>query len=225
MADADLSILQNLKRKHTNNPNARVEAWDQYFYTRFVSPSPSIQTQEHPHISSLRPYFTLGGTFEGLSTLFTALYGIRFEPSTTLAGETWHEEVRKLDVVHETEGKIGTIYCDLLQREDGGRKYDSAAHFTVRCSRLVTHEEMGERRWEQEGFRNSEAEVMTKEGVKQLPIVVLVTDFGRPDGGICGKATLLSFEEVKTLFHEMGHAMHCESYLFYVPLHVARNIN
>ncbi|KAJ3035088.1 Mitochondrial intermediate peptidase, partial [Rhizophlyctis rosea] len=209
LAESDLSILQNLKRRHTNNPSAQVEAWDQYFYTRFVSPSPSHSTDTSPSepltTSSLRPYFTIGNTFKGLSTLFQSLYGIRLEPSTTLLGETWHSEVRKLDVVHETEGKIGTIYCDLLQREDGGRKYDSAAHFTVRCSRLVTREEMRERRWEGDGFRNKEAEKVVEGGVKQLPVIVLVTDFVRSQGG---GATLLSFEDVKTLFHEMGHAMH-----------------
>ncbi|KAJ3037654.1 Mitochondrial intermediate peptidase [Rhizophlyctis rosea] len=218
--EADVSILRNLKRTHTNDPNARIEAWDQNFYTRFISPSAPITTSlsadplhtpqaEDSASTSLIPYFTIGGTFEGLSSLFTALYGIRFEPSTTLAGETWHDEVRKLDVVHETEGRIGTIYCDLLQRRGGERKYDTAAHFTVRCSRLITKEEMEEVAGVPGGggklLRNPDGEKKTERGLKQLPIVVLVTDFARPveDG-----TTLLSLEEVKTLFHEMGHAMH-----------------
>ena len=47
-----------------------------------------------------------------------------------------------------------------------------------------------------------------KEGRYQLPIVVLTTDFGTVDEA--GQPALLGWHEVETLFHEMGHAMHCE---------------
>jgi intermediate peptidase len=50
--------------------------------------------------------------------------------------------------------------------------------------------------------------VKGKEGRFQLPLVVLTTDFVRPtveDG-----PSLLAWPEVETLFHEMGHAIHCE---------------
>jgi intermediate peptidase len=63
------------------------------------------------------------------------MYGITLEPESPLLGEVWHDTVRKLAVVHQTEGRIGTIYCDLYKRneeEDGVRKYENPAHFTIR---------------------------------------------------------------------------------------------
>lgn len=43
----------------------------------------------------------------------------------------------------------------------------------------------------------------------QMPIVVLVTNFQKRRDG----PTLLTLHEIDTLFHEMGHAMHCNIYL------------
>ncbi|CAG8663152.1 4154_t:CDS:2, partial [Acaulospora colombiana] len=46
-----------------------------------------------------------------------------------------------------------------------------------------------------------------KDGRYQLPVVVLVCDFVKPKNAKI--PTLLNWIEVETLFHEMGHAMHC----------------
>ena len=42
----------------------------------------------------------------------------------------------------------------------------------------------------------------------QQPVVVLMTDFAPPNIGH-GGASLLRWHDVETLFHEMGHAIHC----------------
>ncbi|KAJ3290651.1 Mitochondrial intermediate peptidase [Borealophlyctis nickersoniae] len=216
-AQADVSRLQNVKRAHatTAERTPTINSWDRSYYAQFISPSSALAdtqsssdpfhpspTTEHAPVS---PYFSVGTTFEGLSSLFTTLYGISLQPAPVRIGETWHPDVRKLDVVHETDGKIGIIYCDLYQRDGPGRKYDTAAHFTIRCSRKVDEEEEG---WGSENaalVRNRDAEKDQKDGKYQLPIVVLVTDFRRPSAEM---PSLLSITEVGTLFHEMGHAMH-----------------
>jgi intermediate peptidase len=46
-----------------------------------------------------------------------------------------------------------------------------------------------------------------RDGLYQLPVVVLMCDFSVPTDRV---PSLLSWHEVETLFHEMGHAMHCE---------------
>ncbi len=130
-----------------------------------------------------------------------------------MPGEVWHEDVRKLDVIDEREGKIGTIYCDLFNRNG---KFQNAAHYTVKCSRRVDDDdgvgdipsgidltEMGELLKSDHGEK-----IKGKTGRYQLPVIVLTCDFANPKGR--NNPSLLNWVEVETLFHEMGHAMHCK---------------
>ncbi|KAI3656980.1 hypothetical protein MP638_004254 [Amoeboaphelidium occidentale] len=84
----------------------------------------------------LKEYFTVGSVISGASRLFKQLYGVRFEPEPVADGEVWHKSVRKLSVIDEEAGKIGTIYMDLYKRSRNELpKLSSAAQFTIRCSR------------------------------------------------------------------------------------------
>ncbi len=180
-------------------------AWDRdYFSERYV------QSQAPASLAPLAPYFSVGTVMRGLSRLFSRLYGISFRPATPAPGEVWHPSVRRLDVVDEEQGTIGVIYCDLFSRES---KPPSAAHYTVRCSRRVDDDdtrgdglpEGWDSRWGP-GLETEGDAVRGMTGRYQLPIVVLCTDFGND----ANRPALLGWHEVETLFHEMGHAMHCE---------------
>ena len=220
LARADLRVLQAAKKSHLGGGygSAKINAWDKDFYTDYSATSSSL-----PDMS---PFFSLGTCFSGLSKLFTSLYGIRFEVEDVAPGEIWVEGVRKLRVIDEDEGRIGTIYCDLFDREG---KQAGAAHYTVRCSRRIdddfadsdfTPEGMGMidgvgiPRADMEGLETNGVRWRGREGVHQEPIIVLVCGFGN-SGSESSKAktgpTLLQWHEVETLFHEMGHAIHCQS--------------
>jgi intermediate peptidase len=215
-AAADIAALQRLKATSlTGNPISPdvstaslppLYAWDRDFYAEKLALS--LNASSLPPIS---PYFSTGTVLLGLSRLFTRLYGISFRPAPISAGEVWHPSVRRLDVVDESEGLIGVIYCDLFSR-DG--KPPTAAHYTVRCSRRVDDDDLrGDRL--PEGWDAAYGPGLEEEGVGQrgrdgryqLPIVVLTTDFGTAEAG---RPALLSWTDVETLFHEMGHAIHCE---------------
>lgn len=77
------------------------------------------------------------------------------------------------------QGLLGYIYADLYWREG---KSEQPAQFTIRSGRQISP------------------------GRYQTPIVGLVCGFraNKPR-----EPTLLNHGEVETLFHEMGHAMHC----------------
>lgn len=224
-----LGVLARLKTRHGRQADSSrssvFEAWDRDFYAEQHLKSLALSTPgaQQP-ISS---FFSVGNVFSGLSRMLSSLYGIRMRPAALQSGEAWDGEVVKLEVVEEDassstgESVIGTIYADLFSRPG---KPPSAAHYTVRCSRRIDDDDHegdfrfgklqdGSQLDPQLGNRGSAAASLDVEakpnpgrpGLYQLPIVVLLCDFVRPsrDG-----ASLLSWTEVQTLFHEMGHAIH-----------------
>ncbi|KAK6521073.1 Mitochondrial intermediate peptidase [Arthrobotrys conoides] len=198
LADKEVSAITNQKAKLHNLTNPTVYAFEKDYYLHQV-----IEQQKSvlgdPDISS---YFSLGTVMQGLSRLFTRLYGIRLVPRETAPGEIWNDDVRRLDVISDSEGHIAVVYCDLFQREG---KNPNPAHFTVRCSRAIDEEEIIEEKLE-EGEGDGMATARNKDGVLyQLPTIALICDFSTPAGS---STPLLGFNEVTTLFHEMGHAIH-----------------
>ncbi|KAL0579465.1 Mitochondrial intermediate peptidase [Marasmius crinis-equi] len=196
-----LNALSLRKQAHLNLPSQPViQAWDRDFYCPPEPPSPPIPL----------PPLTVGTVFMGLSRLFKHLYGISLRPVHPQAGEVWHSNVHKLEVVDEEKGVIGWIYADLFARRG---KASGAAHYTVRCSRRTDDDdEMNDGPLGEEVRESLEFEAMRRhrvpgqEGVYQLPLVVLLCEFARPSAS--RGATVLEWHEVNTLFHEMGHAMH-----------------
>ncbi|ONH68195.1 Mitochondrial intermediate peptidase [Cyberlindnera fabianii] len=169
-----------------------LKPWDRDYFSTIYFASQRTSNQEQ-----LSSYFSLGSVMQGLSNLFSKIYGIQLVPAPLLAGESWSNDVRRLDVVSENEGLIGVVYCDLFQR---GGKTPNPAHFTVCCSRKIYADEAPE----DLALIQKGTSPLTNEQF-QLPVISLVCNFER-HGGI-GKC-LLTLNEVETIFHEMGHAMH-----------------
>ncbi|KAK8869860.1 hypothetical protein IAR55_000428 [Kwoniella newhampshirensis] len=215
-AAADIATLQRVKATAVtgnyfdpDNANTahlpRLHAWDREFYAEkymaTLAPNSSL--------ASITPYFSTGTAMAGLSKIFSNLYGISFKPVSVSPGEVWHSSVRRLDVVDENEGTIGVIYCDLFSRAG---KPPSAAHYTVRCSRRVDDDDTAgdglPEGWDERyglGLDVTGDQLKGREGRYQLPIVVLTTDFGSVEDA---RPALLGWNDLETLFHEMGHAIH-----------------
>jgi intermediate peptidase len=183
-AEANLQPLKEDKQQFEGN--APFQVWDRNFYqSRYER---IHQNRHNLYSDPLSPFLSVGTVIQGLSRLFIRLYGIKFVPKETQPGEVWHEDVRRLDVYNEN-GLIGAMYCDIFQRL--GKELSPPAHYTIRCSRRVDHED---------------DDAIIRDGY-QLPIIALVCDFSRPGS----RPSFLSWTEVETLFHEMGHALHCSS--------------
>ncbi|KAH6690261.1 mitochondrial intermediate peptidase [Leptodontidium sp. MPI-SDFR-AT-0119] len=203
-----LADLLAAKKSYTRNPNATLEPWDKEFYMSQVLASVPSRLRNSDFLSS---YFSLGRVMQGISRLFTRLYGVRFVPRENLPGETWNSDVRTLDIISETDGHVAVMYCDLFARQG---KSPNPAHFTIRCSRRIRDGEIQEAaaianplfESAEQAANDGMAFSKTSNGVMQLPIIALICNFATTAGS--KKPSLLSFNEVTTLFHEMGHAIH-----------------
>lgn len=204
-AQAELDTLTAIK--HSHGDPSPLQLWDRDYYASKLLHSVRSRRKSSNVLSE---FFSLGTVIQGLSRLFSRLYGIRFAPRETLPGETWNDDVRRLDVIDETEGHIAVVYCDLFEREG---KNPNPAHFTVRCSRRIDLDELdldsssaaSDLQPEDDGMASARR---TSTGeLYQLPTIALICDFSRPNN-LSQQPTLLTFREVTTLFHEMGHALH-----------------
>ncbi|XP_077987741.1 mitochondrial intermediate peptidase-like [Glandiceps talaboti] len=168
----ELSQLKAVKRKY-NSTTPEIKAWDLPYYAGLARHQICDLNSTH-----YAPYFSLGTCMDGLSLIFTSLYGIQLLDEETKPGEIWAPDVKKVAVVHETEGVLGYIYCDFFERCG---KSQQDCHFTIRGGRCLD------------------------DGSYQLPVVVLMCSFPPPTSTT---PSLLTHSMMENLFHEMGHAMH-----------------
>ena len=170
-AIAEVKYLEQVKLRHGSKPT--LEAWDTAYYGG-IARHETCKVSNH----EISQYFSLGGCMEGLSNLFSSLFGVTLECEDAEYGETWSHDVHKLAVKHETQGVLGYIYCDFFERP--GKPHQDC-HFTIQGGRIK------------------------EDGSYQRPLVVLMLNLPRPQGKT---PSLLTPGMVENLFHEFGHAMH-----------------
>lgn len=144
----------------------------------------SERLREHRYDISdeeLRPYFPLPKVLDGLFALVNRLFGITIKPAD---GEVavWHSDVRFFRIYNDRDEEIAAFYLDAYSRpaeKRGGAWMDEC----VGRSRLLAAPGASVR----------------------LPVAYLICNQAPPVNGV---PSLMSFTEVKTLFHEFGHGLH-----------------
>ena len=205
-ADNASRVMQELARikemKVADGISTEIGQWDLVYYRNRLNVDLRPKCRKPDFMSA---YFSLGTVMQGLSRLFNRLYGIRFVPCGTSPGETWSPDVRRLNVLHETDGHVAILYCDLFERAG---KNPNPTHFTLRCSRLISSSETGNGSDSPQDVNDGMAvsSSINSNEYYQLPILALICDFPHPSDA--SVPALLGFQDVKTLFHEMGHAIH-----------------
>ncbi len=129
----------------------------------------------------LRPYFPLPQVLDGLFGLVKRLFGVTVTAADGQA-PVWHEEVRYFQIADETGNPIAYFYLDPYSRpaeKRGGAWMDEC---------------IGRAKIIENGTTNT-----------RLPVAYLVCNQTPP---IDGKPSLMTFNEVETLFHEFGHGLH-----------------
>ncbi|XBW37235.1 hypothetical protein QEN19_002818 [Hanseniaspora menglaensis] len=165
----------------TNTDTEKVNAWDKEHL--------QLKIKSDKSVPSLK--LNLGSVISELFVLLSKLYSLKFVVKAISAKETWHETVRKIEIYDsETQQIKGLLYLDLLHRD---YKTPNASHFTVTTSKKLNDQEIV---YENEDIN---ATCVINDSV-QLPIIVINTSLYDP--------MAISKNDMDTIFHEMGHAMH-----------------
>jgi oligopeptidase A len=128
---------------------------------------------------ALRPWFPLEQVLQGLFGLCQRLFDIRIVSSDPDAAPTWHPDVRHFRVLDGSSGvPLAAFYLDPFSRP--GSKRGGA--------------------WMDECLGRG----VSRAGESVLPVAYLICNQSPPVGAT---PSLMTFEEVETLFHEFGHGL------------------
>jgi thimet oligopeptidase len=170
--DAELAALQKMKAADTNNPNAKIDAWDWRYYTNQLNKQKYAVDKE-----ALRAYFPFQKALEGMFNIYQSIFGLKFEKIA--APYKWIDDLQFYMVSDAATGEpLGMFYLDMFPREG---KFNHFAEFPIIGGKLLP------------------------DGKYQRPVTALLCNFPPPSAD---KPSLMAHNEVETLFHEFGHALH-----------------
>ncbi len=129
----------------------------------------------------IRPYFPLPTVINGLFAIVERLYDIKVKEQTNDDREVsrWHDDVRFYQLFDADDNLLGGFYFDLFARS--GKRGGA---------------------W-MNGFQSRYS--YDEQAHQQLPVCFMVGNF---TPALDGKPSLLTHDEVLTLFHEFGHGLH-----------------
>ena len=133
-----------------------------------------------------RAYFPLSHVLPTALSHFEKLFDVHFD-EVTGDYSSWHHDVRIFRVRHRDNTVLGHLYWDPYEREN---KASGAGAMAIRSQGLHTVQRADQ----------------TLQAVRLPSIVGMVTNFRPAVGG--QTEPLLTFRDVETLFHELGHVMH-----------------
>ncbi|TQV94511.1 metallopeptidase MepB [Cordyceps javanica] len=187
----DIATLLDYKKKDCEGRGAPFDGklyfWDKLFYSR-------VRRMEEFNVDEVAAsqYFPAEPTFNAMLDIFAELFGFvfmqldeaaraRISPTGKSEDIAWHPDAIIYSVWNDDEaggGFCGYLYLDLQSRDN---KYSHDACFTL-----------------QSGFTN-------EDGSDFYPSTVLLCNLPKPSST---KPALLKHDDVVTIFHELGHAIH-----------------
>ena len=129
----------------------------------------------------LRPYFPLPQVLDGLFGLIKRLFGVTVTPADGQA-PVWHEDVRYFQISDKNGTPIAYFYLDPYispAEKRGGAWMEACIHRSKITERGITS--------------------------TRLPVAYLICNQTPP---VDNKPSLMTFDDVETLFHEFGHGLH-----------------
>ena len=167
-------------KEYTNTD--QFESWNLAYYTNLYKKEMLQYDQK-----LVQEYFPLEKLLPNLLGTFEEIFHLHIEEIKLSEDKTWHDSVKCYGVFNNKNKEkgelIGHFYIDLYPREG---KYGHAAAFTLKQAYIPYGEEH---------TCND----------RSTPISTMVCNFSRPTKE---KPSILTFGEVETFFHELGHIFH-----------------
>ncbi len=190
-AKSDVQCLLEYKKKDCEKRSIPFDGnfyfWDKAFYGH-MRKNVEFSVDE----SKISQYFPVGPTLAGMLNIFAEILGFvfiklseedcgRISPTGKAQDVSWHPDAEVYSVWDDEENGgefAGYLYADLYPR-DG--KYGHNETFTIYPGCIKA------------------------DGGRSYPSAALVCNFSRPTAT---RPALLKHDELTTMFHELGHAMH-----------------
>ena len=156
----------------------QLQKWDSAYYSEKLKKELFNLDQEF-----LKPYFQLENVIEGAFTVANKLFDLTFEEVFDI--QKYHKDVKTYQVKNNKGEDISILYADFHPRE--GKR--NGAWMTSYKSQQIFN------------------------GINNRPHISIVCNFTKPvlsfdEVPTETQPSLLTFNEVTTLFHEFGHALH-----------------
>ena len=199
-------LLEELREPSFKTAKRELAYLNEFAYKNGLNPKEKIESWDINYWSellrkeklnldqeALRPWFPLNDVLKGLFRLSKKLFDINVIEANGEA-PIWHKDVLFFNIFNKDEKKIASFYLDPFSRPESKR---GGA-------------------WMDECLSKGKDE----NGKEILPVAYLVCNQTPPSNG---KPSLMSFDEVLTLFHEFGHGL--QHMLTTVDLPQAAGIN
>ena len=176
-ATGEIEEIKNYQKLKEGDKNVELKAWDVPYYSEKIKQEKLGLKEEE-----LKPYFSLDKVLEGLFKLANNLFGILIRESNNET-EVWDSDVKFFKIYDENTGDhIASFYLDPYSRP---------------------------------GEKNGGAWMNTCIGKSKLmnkkPVAYLICNGSPPIkdevNPTNSKPSLMTFDEVVTLFHEFGHGL------------------
>jgi len=138
-----------------------------------------LEQKYNLNMEEIKNYFAMENCLKGMFNIFEEIFNIKIIKEKIKKNNTWHKDVFFYHVYDTKNNKpLGSFYLDLYPREG---KYNHFANFKIIGNKVISN------------------------SIMERPVCAIVCNFPKPNDTT---PSLLSIFELKTLFHEFGHAMH-----------------
>ena len=195
VAQAELEQLRQCAARHGAPEANDLQPWDVSFWAELLRQESFSLDSE-----ALRPYFPLPAVLEGLFALCGRLFGIRIEAADGQA-PIWHPDVRFFRVLEASGGAASA--ADQGAQPGAPQAPSAETGQPIAAFYLDPYSRPGSKRggaWMDECLVRS----LAPDGTPVLPVAYLICNQSPPVGDT---PSLMTFEEVETLFHEFGHGL------------------
>jgi len=209
-----MGLLRSLKAAEGQKDadlGSRLFLWNQPYYARIQSEA------ERPPNDRLSGYFELQATLSRLLAMFEQIFGTHSKRITREQQEelgrgqplTWHEHVQVYPVwnMDEADPKfLGYAYLDIYPREG---KYTHAGHYSLQQVRPLHPHPLLQPEWVFDAtlsLQHIHKGFSKPDGTRFFSSSVVVMNYNEPLA--TGEPTLLSLNDIRKLFHEIGHLIH-----------------